>query len=143
MSADERALCILCRVGGERVAVRTEDVQKVVSLAQLSRLPRLPAVVAGIAHHRGRMITIVHAATLLFDAPAQVKPGDLRALLLDRPARNLALLVDAVDGIELLRLPPDLKHGPGPGLRVAEHRGGAILAVDVEQAYQRFLAVAG
>src|SRR5688500_19963642 len=104
MSAEARALCLLCRVGPERLALRAADVLKVVGGARLCRLPRLPAQVAGITHNRGRIVTVFDAGVLLFGAatPSAPRAGqavsvDARVVVLDRGQRHLALAVDGVD----------------------------------------------
>ena len=166
MSDDGRALCVLCRVGSERLAVRVADVHKVVGQAQLCRLPRLPAAVAGITQHRGRIVTVFDAAALLFgeearpparSADAKIdatqgakngatngadRGGDDRVLVIERMQRHLGLAVDAVDEIEPVRL-ADLPAGPTAPLRVAQHRGQAVFAVDADRLVERMLAAAG
>jgi chemotaxis signal transduction protein len=137
-----RALCVLCRVGAERLAVRAADVHKVVGHARPCRLPRLPPSVAGITHHRGRIVTVFDAGALLFGAaPRKPEGPEARILVLDRLQRHLAVGVDRVDEIELLRLGPDLPVGPTAALRVAEHRGEAVLAVDVDRLIDVLLRV--
>lgn len=134
-----RALCLVFRTGDERVAIRSGDVQKVTIRPHVSRLPRLPAHVVGIAQHRGRVVTVVDARRALFpDAPAAPVGGhdvssDERLLILERPARHIGLLVDAVLEIETLHLPPGLPEGPSPALRLAQHKGRAINVVDIER----------
>lgn len=147
-----RALCLLCRAGDERLALRAADVLKVVGGARLCRLPRLPAQVAGITHNRGRIVTVFDAAVLLFgaatpstsSAPRAGQPVnvDARVVVLDRGQRHLALAVDGVDEIETLRLGPDLPPGPTPAVRVAEHRGKAVFAVDADRLVEAMLAAA-
>lgn len=130
---NERVLCLLFVAGGERFAIRAADVQKVTPSSQRSRLPRLPEPLLGITQHRGRVVTVVDAATLL-SGSAHVAGDGNRLLLLERPVRHLGLLVDAVDEIESLRLPADLTtlpRGGRPALRVALQRGRAVSLVDV------------
>ena len=131
----ERALCVLCRVGDDRLALRASDVYKVVSHTRVSRLPRLPAAIAGITHHRGRIVTVLDARPLFFGGPGRshVDPDKTRLLVIDRSSRHLALLVDAVDAIEHVRFGPDLLPGPHPALRLTDHQGQAILAVDADR----------
>lgn len=128
-----RVLCLLFRVGGERIAVRAADVQKVTAPGHLSRLPRLPPALLGISQHRGRVVTVVDGAALL--ASGRVLPGvERRLLILERPVRHVGLLVDAVDEIESLRLPADLQQlqkGAHPALRVAQQKGRALPLLDV------------
>ena len=139
--ADARALCLLCRVGRERLALRASDVLKVVGGSRLCRLPRLPPQVAGISHHRGRIVTVFDAGVLLFrDAPSTPSGAEARIVVLDRGQRHLALAVDGVDEIETLRLGPDLPAGPTAAVRVAEHRGKAVFAVDADRLVESMLA---
>ena len=129
----ERVLCLLFRAGGERIAIRAADVQKVTSPGHLSRLPRMPAALLGITQHRGRVVTVVDAAAML-SAPRLHVGIESRLLILERPVRHLGLLVDAVDEIESLRLPVDLtllQRGAHPALRVAQQKGRAVPLVDV------------
>ena len=140
-----RALCLLCRAGGERLALRAADVLKVVGGARLCRLPRLPPQVAGITHNRGRIVTVFDPGVLLFGSLLPTAhPGsvDARVVVLDRGQRHLALAVDGVDEIETLRLGPDLPAGPTPAVRVAEHRGKAVFAVDADRLVETMLAAA-
>ena len=150
---DHRALCLVFRTGSERVAIKSGDVQKVTPRPHVSRLTRLPAHVLGIAQHRGRVITVVDVARVLFpgasghdprlaSGPASPARGDERLLILERPARHIGLLVDAVDEIETLALPDDLPAGPSPALRLVQHKGRALPVVDVER-LARALGVTG
>jgi purine-binding chemotaxis protein CheW len=139
---DGRELCLLCRAGDERVAVRTSDVQKVTTVGHISRLPRLPAAVVGITQHRGRVVTVVDARRALFLPPdddgvfgraPNTPTVDERLLILERPARHVGLRVAFVDEIEPLALGRDLPPGPGAGLRVVQHRGRALAVLDLER----------
>lgn len=129
--------------------MRVADVHKVVGnlvggALRPCRLPRLPPVVAGITHHRGRIVTVFDPGALLFGAaPRPVEGADARILVLDRMQRHLAIGVDAVDEIEPLRLAGDLPAGPLPALRVAQHRGEAVFGVDVDRLIDLALKSAG
>ena len=137
--------CVMCRVGPERIAVPVSDVYKVLQAVRTCRMPRLPPAIIGVAHHRGRIITAIDPAALLFGAAAgQGGAGgvEARLLILERSQRHLALAVDAVDEIEPLRLGPELPEGPRPGLKVAEHRGKAVFTVDTDRLVAAVLALA-
>ena len=143
--AHARPLCVLFRSGGERLALRASDVYKVVGQAQLCRLPRLPPAFSGISHYRGRIVTVVDAAALLFGAPpdwstVEGQGIETRLVVLDRLQRHLALGVDAVDEIEPIRLGPDLPEGPVPALKVAQHRGQAVFFLDADRLLELILA---
>ena len=137
MVANDKVLLLLFRAGGERASVRAADVQKVTPVGHISRLPRLPSVVTGITQHRGRVVTVVDAAALLFGSVRAAGhkwwSADSRLLILERPVRHVGLLVDVVDEIEAVRLSADLPAGALPCLRVATHKGRALQVVDVEQ----------
>ena len=149
MATDARDLCLLFRAAGERVAIRSGDVQKVTVLGHVSRLPRLPSHVAGITQHRGRVVTVVDVGRVLFGDDARASGDDARAsgddadhtpsnpderlLILERPARHVGLRVDRVDEIEPLSLPADLPAGPSPALRIVQHRGRALPVIDLQR----------
>lgn len=142
MKRDALTPCVMCRVGAERIAVPVADVYKVLPAVRACRMPRLPDAIIGIAHHRGRIITAVDPAALLFGAPGGPSGGaEARLLILERSQRHLALAVDGIDTIEPLRLTPDLPEGPRPGLKVAEHRGRAVFTVDTDRLVAAVLAL--
>jgi purine-binding chemotaxis protein CheW len=137
-SSPDRALCLIFRVGDEHVAIKSEDVQKVTPRPHISRLARLPPHVLGIAQHRGRVITVIDVRRVIFPSlppsPVGAGPrGDERLLLLERPARHIGLLVDAVDEIETLAVPTGLPAGSSPLLRLAQHKGRALPILDCER----------
>lgn len=143
MRSEALTPCVMCRVGQERVAVPVVDVYKVLQAVRTCRMPRLPPAIIGIAHHRGRIITAIDPAVLLFGASGGGPPGgvEARLLILERSQRHLALAVDAVDEIEGIRIVPDLPEGPRPGLKVAEHRGKAVFTVDTDRLVAAVLAL--
>jgi chemotaxis signal transduction protein len=145
--ASDRVLCVLCRAGTERLAVQARDVHKVVERARITRMPRLPAAFVGITHHRGRIVTVIDAVALLRLQPGDRKVQDVRVLVLERGQRHLGLMVDAVDEVEPMRLGADLPFLDGPGgpnkaLRIAQHQGKAVLAVDADRLVELIGAVA-
>lgn len=146
-TTSERTLCLLFRAGGERCAVRAADVQKVTPLGQRSSLPCLPSSIRGITQYRGRIVTVIDAAVVFGVADVLATPGEHhRLLLLERPMRHIGLLVDGVDEIEALRIPPDLSRLPlgarGP-VRVAQLRGQAISLVDTAALADQVAALLG
>lgn len=138
----ERVLCVLCRAGTERLAVPARDVYKVVERPRITRLPRLSGAVVGIAHYRGRIVTVLDAIALLGLERPQTVPPEPRLLVLDRGTRQLGLLVDGVDEVEPLRIGADLPVGPSKALRIAQHHGQAVLAVDADRLVELILQTA-
>jgi chemotaxis signal transduction protein len=134
---DARWLCVLFRVDGEQIAIRSVDVQKVTPRPHISLLPRLPRFLVGITQHRGRVVTVVDVARVLFpDNSPGLSPtsrSEERLLILERPAQHIGLLVERVDEIETLSIPRDAPEGPSPLLRLLRHRGGALPLLDVER----------
>lgn len=137
----ERALCVLFRSAGERYAIKAEDVLKVIGQVRLCRLPRLPRAVLGITHLRGRIVTVFDASVLLLGGPTRPATDQARVLVLDRGARNLGLMVDAVDEISTLRL-----HGRSvegiPSLTVVQHQGQAVHAIATDRLLDALVATA-
>ncbi len=140
-AAPEPVLCLLFRSAGERYAVKAQDVLKVIGHSRLCRLPRLPKAILGITHHRGRIVTVFDASVLLLAGPVRPKTDSARVLVLDRGARNLGLLVDAVDEIQTLKLQGRPVEGI-PSLNVVQHGGQAIHAVDTDRLLEALLATA-
>jgi chemotaxis signal transduction protein len=139
--ASDRALCLLFRSAGERYAVQAKDVLKVIGHSRLCRLPRLPKAILGITHHRGRIVTVFDASVLLLRGPVRPKTDLARVLVIDRGARNLGLLVDAVDEIQTLKLGGRQVEGI-PSLHVVQHDGQAVHGVDTDRLLEALLATA-
>jgi chemotaxis signal transduction protein len=108
----------------------------------LTRLPRLPVAVMGITHHRGRIVTVLDAVLLLGLERTGAPSADPRVLVLDRGSRQLGLWVDGVDEVEALRIGADLPAGPSTALRIAQHHGQAVLAVDADKLVELILQAA-
>lgn len=131
-SPGDRALSLIFHIGGEEYLIEATHVLKVVEVSRLNRLPRLPPTVLGITQHRGRVVTVFDLGALLYERPA-VDPRALRSdtariILLDRGQRNNGLLVEAIDEITSVSLTSS-RNGPVPALRVVQHRGRALHAL--------------
>jgi chemotaxis signal transduction protein len=139
--AGERALCVLFRSAGELYAIKAEDVLKVMGLVRLCRLPRLPRAILGITHMRGRIVTVFDASVLLLSGPTRPATDQARVLVLDRGARNLGLMVDAVGEIQTLRLQGRAIEGI-PALTVVQHQGQAVHAIATDRLLDALVATA-
>jgi chemotaxis signal transduction protein len=127
--ADERPLALFFMCGQERLAVRASSVRKVVHVEGRSRLPRVPPVFAGIAHHQGRLCTLIDLSFACFARPTVRDDG--LVLLLEGNHRAIGLLVDEVGEAEPVRVDA-LLPGPHPSLRVLGHRNQPALWLDVD-----------
>jgi chemotaxis signal transduction protein len=111
------ALTLFFVCGGERMAVPASAVFKVVPIEGRTTLPLAPPSLAGIAHHQGRVFTLVD---LSFSCFGTVATSSL-VMLLEAPHRGYGLLVDSVAEAA----PAQLEHvsaGPVPALtHVADH----------------------
>jgi chemotaxis signal transduction protein len=88
-------------------------VERVFDIGQINGLPTLPSVILGICSDRGRVLTVIDAAALLGateGAPSALLP---RLLVLKVNGGNLALQVDAVEGIRLEE--PNASDDPSKG----------------------------
>lgn len=106
------AVWVVFTVGEETLALRQEDVRRVLPLPALGRPPGLPQIVEGILDLAGVAIPVVRLDRLFGFPPAPLHPYQ-HLLLLSSVNPPLALLVDRVT--EVLRdLGPRITHlGPG------------------------------
>lgn len=128
----ERALSVIFRLGDETFVLPASDVIKIIETKRINRLPRLPRAILGITQHRGRVVTVVDLRAVLFadfDGVGRAVPR--HALLIDRGARNAGILADAIEEIAPVRL-VGARAGAVPALRVVQHRGRAVSAIDTD-----------
>jgi chemotaxis signal transduction protein len=127
--------------GNDRWAVTLTQVVRLIQLAGLRSLPKVPALVRGVLHHQGKLLTVLDLGLLLGRGPAELGPA-ARVLVVAVPASasangaagdqadsQVGLLVSVVLGVETpsSALQPPL--GAQPGL--AGHWGDLAL-VDLE-----------
>jgi chemotaxis signal transduction protein len=117
-TAPERATheLVFIRVGTEGYAIPSDVVREIVGHYTLEALPGAPAPFVGLLAHRGQLLPVVDAATLL-DQPSGRGHAE-QVLVLGRHAPEIALLVSRVEAIR--RVPDtELRRPPGSG---EEHR---------------------
>ena len=153
-SSGGRHLSVLFRATDARYSLRATDVVKVVDIHRVNRLPRLPTCTLGISQHRGRIITIFDLMGLLFPDRAEVRRVAARdaitrsggsaaqAILLDRGQRNIALLVDRIEEITLLKVDGGRQSGTS-GLTVVRHRGLPVGVLNADALHAAVLALGG
>lgn len=130
-ATSDRALSVIFRLGDETFVLAASDVIKIVETKRINRLPRLPRAILGITQHRGRVVTVVDLRAVLFPEFEGVQTVPRHALLLDRGARNAAILADAIEEIAPVRM-AGARPGAVPALRVVQHRGRAVSAIDTD-----------
>ncbi len=138
----ERRLNLICQVGDDLFAIAALDVLKVVDAGRLGRLPRLPAAVAGITHHRGRIVTVVELAPLVGVSTRglQSDPRRQRVLIIDRGQRNVGLRVGAVLEIASTQS-VDAPGARGSG-RLVPYKDHAVTLLDTDVLWARLREIA-
>jgi purine-binding chemotaxis protein CheW len=85
-------------VGGQRYALRSEDVLEVIRMPAVARVPQGPPALLGIGNLRGAVLPIAGLRQLVGKAAA-ADSSSARAIVLDIGA-PIAILVDAVSALE-------------------------------------------
>jgi purine-binding chemotaxis protein CheW len=93
-------------LGGYRFAVEVRYAREVVVFDEYTMVPLAPSYLLGVANLRGSIMPVVDVRPLLGMAPA-VAGHEVRALVIERDAVKIGLLIDEVLGLEPL-------HGPSP-----------------------------
>jgi purine-binding chemotaxis protein CheW len=89
---------LVFQLGGERCAIRTDEVQEIVPMASLARPPGLPSILEGFLNLRGAATPVVRLDRL-FGMPDSA-PGLYTPLIILRGRPDpLALLAERVDGV--------------------------------------------
>ena len=118
-----------------RFAVEVRYAREVVVFDEYTIVPLAPAYLLGVANLRGNIMPVVDVRPLLGMAPA-VAGHDVRALVVERDAVKIGLLIDEVLGLEPLDgpLPADDGDDPGTGRVIAgrlQWEGGDVAVLDV------------
>lgn len=124
-----------CRVSGHRFALPLADVVEVHRAAAVTPLPGAPETIRGVVDVRGQLLPLLDLGARLGLPVRRLTPADafVTVEIHDRP---LLLLVDAVDGVEVL--PRDRftdAEALAPGARylrqVASAPGGPLVVHDL------------
>ena len=103
-------------LAGYRFAVEVRYAREVVVFDEYTIVPLAPAYLLGVANLRGNIMPVVDVRPLLGMAPA-VAGHEVRALVIERDAVKIGLLIDAVLGLEPLHGP---SHADGGDVAGAE-----------------------
>jgi chemotaxis signal transduction protein len=93
---------LLVRAGGRKVGLSLEQVVEVLDLGPVYPVPCVEPAVRGVTSFRGRIVPLVHLASLL-DAHVVPVPAGGTAVLIRLGGRRLCLEVDQAD--EVMREP--------------------------------------
>ena len=93
---------LLVRAGGRRVGLALDQVIEVLDLGPVYPVPSTEPAVRGVTSSRGRLVPLVHLASLL-DGRASAAPGGGTAVMVRLGGRRVCLEVD--DAEEVLREP--------------------------------------
>lgn len=91
-------LYLFARVAGTNIAVRTEEIEAVVKIADISPVPGVPRHIAGLSALRSRVLTMIDTAALI-GGQATPKQDRSLAIVADISGHSYGLMVEAVSDI--------------------------------------------
>jgi chemotaxis signal transduction protein len=100
---------LLVRAGGRRVGLALDQVIEVLDLGPVYPVPATEPAVRGVTSSRGRIVPLVHLASLLDGHPAAASGGGT-AVMVRLGGRRVCLEVDDAEGVlreRGLPVPPD------------------------------------
>ena len=89
---------VIFEVAAQRFGLPLERVEQALRIVEITPLPRAPAVVSGVINVRGAVLPVVDLRHR-FHLPQRPSRLSDQLLVVDSPARRLALRVDAVHGV--------------------------------------------
>jgi chemotaxis signal transduction protein len=121
---------LLVRAGGRRVGLALDQVIEVLDLGPVYAVPSTEPAVRGVTTSRGRVVPLVHLASLLDGGAASAGGGT--AVMVQLAGRRVCLEVDEAE--EVLRepglpVPPDLSLPFA--VAVARQAGGIVPLLDL------------
>lgn len=126
-----REAWLLVRAGSRKVGLALDQVIEVLDLGPVYPVPSVEPAVRGVTTSRGRIVPLVHLASLL-DGRSGAPSGGGTAVMLQLRGRRICLEVD--DAEEVLR-EPGLPVPPGLSLpyavAVARHATGIVPLLDL------------
>ncbi len=122
-------------LAGYRFAVEVRYAREVVVFDEYTIVPLAPSYLLGVANLRGNIMPVVDVRPLLGMVPA-VAGHEVRALVIERDAVKIGLLIDEVLGLEALDgpSPADDRDIAGAGGVIAgrlQWDGGDVALLDV------------
>lgn len=135
---------VLLRVAGERYAIPSRIVHGVAALRRLAPIPGAGPDIAGMFALRGRVMPVFHLRAIL-DVPLAALPEHGRIVLVGATEPELALVVDAAEGVRAVEEaglePAPEKFGPAARalVRGIDHDGVPVLDADALLASPRLV----
>jgi chemotaxis signal transduction protein len=122
-------------LAGYRFAVEVRYAREVVVVDEYTIVPLAPSYLLGVANLRGNIMPVVDVRPLLGMAPA-VAGHEVRALVIERDAVKIGLLIDEVLGLEPLDGPLPVDDGDIAGAEGViagrlQWDGGDVTLLDV------------
>jgi len=91
-------LYLFARIAGTRVAVRSNEIEAVVKLADIAPVPAMPLHIAGLSALRSRVLTVIDVAALIEGRVTPAETGRL-AIVADIAGHSYGFMVDSVSDI--------------------------------------------
>ncbi|KHK92889.1 chemotaxis protein CheW [Novosphingobium malaysiense] len=101
-------LLLIVVIAGERIALRSGDVQSVIELDLLAPVPCAPDHVAGLSALRSRVLTVIDCQCALGLGMAPNREAGAPAAVIDHDGHAYALLLDGIRNVT------EARSAPGP-----------------------------
>ncbi len=128
---------LVFRVGREHFALAMDELDEVANIINGIALPAARLPLLGLTNLRGEVLLLLDTgAALGCGGSFQLGPRNRTLIIRDDQGRRTGLMVDGVDGIELLdpnvfRPHPQSGVGPIRRLAVTDHQGHSLSLLDV------------
>lgn len=99
-------LLLIVSIAGQKVALRTGDVQSMIEIDMLVPVPCAPSHVAGLAALRSRMLTVIDPQFALGLGPCPNRHAGAQAVVAVHDGHAYALLLDSVHDVTDARSDP-------------------------------------
>lgn len=129
-------LLLIVSIAGQKVALRTLEVQSVIEIDVLIPVPCAPSHVAGLAALRSRVLTVIDPQFALGLGPCAKRDPGTEAVVVVHDGHAYALLLDSVHDVTEARSEPTPMHTRLQGNWAAMSHGmvetdhGPLLLVD-------------
>lgn len=105
-------LLLIVSIAGQKLALRTGDVQSVIEIDGLTPAPCAPPHVAGLTTLRSRVLTVIDPQVALGLGPSPNRDAGAAAVVVVHDGHAYALLLDGVEDVAEARSDPAPVHAP-------------------------------